>query len=475
VLRVDRDGNLVTSFGGDGQYEVPLTWTLEGDRPKPLMAIAVDSVGRIRLAERNWTDEGTCGEPSSVERLLPSGEPDTSFGTDGRATVPDLDSCADIALFGARGDGSIVIGTRSDIIGLDASGALDPAFGIGGRLSQVLSGESSHGRLLPDGGLLIVGSASSSITANIVLTKFDRMGQLDPMFGGGTGAVQLDLGEAFLGVAGSRQSVSDLVLEPGARHLYLKASILHADGTPLCAGGIARLSIDGTPDLSFGNRGLTCLDYGGFPFTLFAAQRNGAPLFGLGDGNFCRLLVDATASPGIVMLESHGPFEVRESDRVATIRLVRTAGHDGAVSAVFWAYQPWALFCHEDPIHGGSSCDISYYGASAFYDFLPIGPRFGRMDWADGEEGDREIAVHIVDDVVHEDGEPFRIAIGDLQGGALTLGTTSFDMTILDDDPATTTGGNDDSGDSGGGGGSLSWVTLLALLGLLRVVVRGGQ
>jgi hypothetical protein len=42
---------------------------------------------------------------------------------------------------------------------------------------------------------------------------------------------------------------------------------------------------------------------------------------------------------------------------------------------------------------------------------------------ADGEEGDREVSVRIVDDSVHEDGEPFSIAMFDLQDGALAVGT----------------------------------------------------
>jgi hypothetical protein len=322
-------------------------------------------------------------------------------------------------------------------------------------VSLGLPAEMLRGRLLPDGGVLIVGSGSSSTAANIVLTKFDRKGQLDPAFGGGTGSVQLDLSEAFFGVADSRQSVSDFVLVPDARHLYLRASILNADGTPLCAGGIARLSIDGTPDVSFGKRGLTCLDYGAFPFTLVASQRTGAPLFGLADGNLYRLLVDATASPGIVVLKSPWPSEVPESDATVTIPVVRTAGHDGEVSASVVAA---ALYSCDE---GGCASD----GADPGSDFQVASER---LDWTDGDEAERTIAVTIVNDAEHELGERFNIGISGAQGGMLALGTSSFDIAIIDDDPVTATGGSGDSGGSGGGG-SLSWVTLLVWLSLLRV------
>jgi len=466
VLSVDRDGHLV------GRYQRPLNWYSDDGRvcmlsgPPPLAAITLDSVGRILLVERRQNDawdDWECGAPLSITRLMPSGEPDASFDTDGATTVPDL-NCSDMVLFGARDDGSIVIGNRDAIVRLDASGAPDPTFGAGGRVSLGLPAEMLRGRLLPDGGVLLVGSGSSSTAANIVLTKFDRKGQLDSAFGGGTGSVQLDLGEIFFDVAGSRQSVSEVVLVPDARHLYLRASILNADGTPLCAGGIARLSIDSTPDLSFGQRGLTCLDYGSFPFTLSAVQRNGAPLFGMGDGNYFRLLVDETASPGVVVLKSPWPSEVGESDGTVTIRAVRTAGHDGPGSAVFRWGGP-LLSC------GPEDAGCTEYGASMLSDFVMTEQR---IEWADGEEGDREVSVRIVDDAVHEDGEPFSIAMFDLQDGALAVGTNRFNITIVDDDPVTATGSSGGSGGStgsagSGGGGSLSWVTLLALLGLLRV------
>jgi hypothetical protein len=94
-----------------------------------------------------------------------------------------------------------------------------------------------------------------------------------------------------------------------------------------------------------------------------------------------------------------------------------------------------------------------------------------RLDWADGEEEERTIAVTIVNDAEHELDERFNIGISGARGSALALDTSSFDITIIDDDPVPATGGSGDSGGSGdrGGGGSLSWVTLLAWLGLLRV------
>src|SRR5262245_25300203 len=160
VLRLDRDGQLVKSFGGrgDGIYRVsdaPLR--ADGWIPTTLMGFAVDSAGRSVLARLSWTADGRCNGPTSVVRLTPSGTPDAAFGTNGRADVP-VDLCGGTALFGARNDGSIVVGARGAIVGLDANGALDAAFGDGGHVSSDLG----RGVLLPDGSILLVEADSSS-------------------------------------------------------------------------------------------------------------------------------------------------------------------------------------------------------------------------------------------------------------------------------------------------------------------------
>jgi hypothetical protein len=98
----------------------------------------------------------------------------------------------------------------------------------------------------------------------------------------------------------------------------------------------------------------------------------------------------------------------------------------------------------------------------------------GRLDWGDGDEGDRKITVTIIDDRVPETVELFGIGTSDPQGNALAIGT-SVDVAIVDDDPAAspTTPAPPSprpsvsgSAGSGGGGGALSWSTLLTILSL---------
>jgi uncharacterized delta-60 repeat protein len=483
VLRLDRDGHLVTSFGGqgDGLYHVNSGHDYgEGWIPTTLMAMTVDASGRALVAERSWPALSfSCAAPTTITRLTPSGTPDSAFGTNGRARVPGVDLCGGAALFGARNDGSIVIGARGAIVGLDATGALDWTFGVGGYVSHGLPNDWGRGVLLPDGGVLILERDSITLT-EAVLTKFDRSGRLDSTFGAGNGSVRIDLGPVFFGISGARYVVHDFLLMPDAVHVYLKLEVLHPDGTTACAGGIARVSFDGTPDLSFGRQGLACLDYGAFPFSVLASQRNGSPLLrlnGYQTGGVYRLLVDATASPGMLTMVRNGSHvEVGEAEGTITVPVVRTAGHDGAVSLSFsTGPRHW-----DDDLFLGGGDDPAQCNATPGSDFHAAS---GRLDWADGDVVEREITVTILDDEVEEPCERFRIGISNPQGGALTLESDGFpdyqasvDVWIIDDEAATlptptpptsTPPRVPVSADGSGGGGSMSWATLLVLSGLL--------
>lgn len=470
VLRLDRDGRLVASFGGhdDGYYrltDAPVN--SNGLMPTTLMAFAVDTNGRVLLAERSWTADGRCNGPTKVTRLTSNGTRDVTFGTNGRAVVPGVDLCGGAALFGARNDGSIVVGARGAMVGLDASGALDPAFGDGGHVSHGPPDDWGRGRLLPDGGILIVERDSSATGSNAVLTKFDRGGKLDSTFGAGTGSAQLDFGAAFFGISGSRQSVHDFVLAPDAGHVYLKLEVMHPDGTTACAGGIARVSLDGTPDDRFGRQGLTCLDYGAVPFHLVASQRNGSPLIGQCCSSLYRLLVDATPSPGMLAMARNPRVSwvgVGEANGTVAVTVVRTAGHDGAVSMGF-STGP------RRPDDGDGSWG---YDATPGSDFEAAS---GRLDWADGDEAEREIGVTILDDEIDEPDERFTIGISSPQGGALAPEDDSYvldhlasvEVAIADDDEAASPTNPPPTSlpaRSSGGGGSLSWATLLVVSGL---------
>jgi hypothetical protein len=266
------------------------------------------------------------------------------------------------------------------------------------------------------------------------------------------------------------------LLTPDAVQAYLNLEVLHPDGSTACAGGIARVSLDGTPDLNFGRQGLTCLDYGAVSFSLIASQRNGSPLvwrYGMSGGGVYRLLVDTTASPGMITLVRRGTrLHVSEADGTATVAVVRTAGRDGAVSASFSTGPRWeGAFWPggEDPPDCNATPGSDFHAAS------------GRLDWADGDDVEREISVTILEDGVFERCDRFSIGISDPQGGALTLEDrypdyqASVDVWIDDAPPRPTSTTSPSptpppasvSSAYSGGGGSLLWETLLVLSVLL--------
>jgi uncharacterized delta-60 repeat protein len=466
VLRLDGAGHPDPSFGtqGDGFYRLPdpPIRTSSFNFQARLTAIAVDPVDRLLLAE-------SCQPATVIRRLLADGSLDATFGTNGQVLL-NVDSCGGIQLFGSRSDGSIIVGARGSIVGLDASGAIIAGFGVNGRISEGLPGDW-RGRLLPDGGLLLLGDDGvPQVPNDISLYKFDSSGHPNATFGSGTGSVVVDLGTALLGEASANEQIEALVMDPSASYLYLQLRLCRSDG---CLGGIVKLSGDGTPDATFGNRGLTILSSGTtFGFSLFATQTSGAPLFRgwlysslppfccRSDDAVYRLLPDATPSPGFLTVFGTS-VKVDESARTASVTVARLAGRDGPLS-VNYGTQNGIGIDNDGP--------VVWYAAHSGSDYETAS---GRLDWADGDDGQRTVTISILDDNLREPSEWFGVAVSDPSSSSWIEVSDAY-VTIVDNDPQpvqqqpvqqTTTAGYKSSG----GGGSISWIALLALLAVLTV------
>jgi uncharacterized delta-60 repeat protein len=452
ILRLDSAGQPVASFGtrGDGFVEPALA------RARAL-AFAVDPDGKIVLGEGSWDGDVNCDSIARVQRLGADGQPDAGFGGDGIAEIPDLDICNGASVFGVRADSSVIVGDGSTIVAVDATGEIDPTFGVDGRLA--IDGLASAGRLLlPDGGLLFFGSSTDTGSSDTVMQKLDRNGQPDLAFGSGTGTVTVDLGAELLGVTSAREELWQLVFDPDGEHFFAGLGVSPTDGSFACSG-IARLAIDGTPDVTFGRDGMTCLN---FNFGLVAVQSAGAPLFVGGPrlDTMFRLLPDNSPSPGLLAVVS-APRTVGESAGSATVTVGRFAGRDGAVSADF------TTTGRRVPYQCGYSRCVTN-GADAGSDYTT---NSGRLDWADGDDGERTVTVSIRDDAIHENLETFGVDFSEPGGGAL-LFAENLTVYISDNDAARPPPPPDDDPATSGGGGSVSWATALALLGLLLLLRR---
>jgi MYXO-CTERM domain-containing protein len=389
-----------------------------------------------------------------VQRLLANGQPDSEFGGDGIIEIPDLAIfCSDgVLVFGPRADGGVIVGNEQTIVAVDAAGNIDPTFGVNGHLD--VSELDPNGNLLmpdgglltPDGGLLFFRSGTLTGLGDTVFWKFDRNGQLDLDFGGGTGSVTADLGAAFQEEPSSREYIGQLALDPDGEHVVAQMSLStgssnYTQRRILCSG-IVRLSIDGSLDDGFGRNGLTCLN---ITFGLIAVQSDGAPLF-FADNSIHRLLPDNSPSPGFLSVASsiNSFTRLSESGTATETTVVRVAGRDGAVGVNYATV-----------VRPGLG-----YPATAGSDYTATS---GRLDWADGDDSPRTVTVSILEDTIDEPSEIFGVEISEPSGGVQLIGAI-MTAVISDDDEASTT-----PPPPPGGGGSASWATALALLGLLLI------
>jgi len=464
LLRLDKNGQPVASFGnnGNGVVELALTTTLA-------MAFAVDPDGKIFVAEGGAADTlGNCGTTARLQRLLANGQPDAAFGEDALIEIPNLELCQGPAVFGARADGSVIIGNSQTIVAVDAAGDIDPAFSVYGRM-DVADFDWKSVLLLPDDSLLIVGSKNASAPPyDTAFLKFDRNGQPDPNFGGGTGLVTVDLGTELLGEPSAHEYVGQLVLDPDGEHVAANVNLSVSSGNGygrLLCSGIARLSIDGTLDAGFGRNGVTCLNTN---FGLIAVQSNGAPLLlaGYWSDSILRLLPDNRPSPGIltVVTPSSDREYIDEQGGTETVTLKRVAGRDGAVSANYATF----------PLRVRFSCGYRDCFTDAATEGLDYTTTSGRLDWASGDDSEQTVTVNILDDDIDEDSETFGVAFSEPGGGVLML-TENPTFAIVDNDTGPTTPPTPEptpeptSSPASGGGGSVSWATQLALLTLLLI------
>lgn len=466
LMRLDKAGRPVVSFGTrrDGFVELALT-TIGA------MAFAVDPDGKIFIAEGSSNPLGHCGSPARLQRLLANGQPDIEFGVDGIVEIPNLDLCQGVSLLDARSGGGVIVGHGHAIVSVDAAGEIDRTFGVDGWLTVTDSVESRFLQL-PDGDLLIVGSDTVTGSSDTLFRRFVRNGQPDLDFGYGTGLVTVDLGTELLGMPSAREYVRQLALDPDGEHvlaeLHLSVSSDNGDARVLCSG-IARLSIDGTPDADFGRNGLTCLNLN---FALIAVQGDGAALVNAGywSDSIYRLLPDNTPSPGFLTIVA-AQTSVGETQGTVAVSVERLAGRDGAVSANFATFGLRVgrycgyRVCYTDVATAGSD-----YTATS-----------GRLDWANGDDSQRTITIRVLDDDIDEITETFGLGIAD-PGGDILLIAEDPTFFLVDDEtappPAPPSGGGTSApsasgpAPASGGGGSVSWTTPLALLTLLFLRCR---
>lgn len=138
--------------------------------------------------------------------------------------------------------------------------ALDPTFGVGGRLtSELLNGGSVA--LQADGGMVAAGTVLDEAgLGGIVVTRLNPDGTLDTSFGAG-GMASMNMSPAP-DIDGERVAV--VVVQGDGKIVVGGTAVTFADGASSGEFALARFLSDGTPDADFGSGGkvITPFAYG---------------------------------------------------------------------------------------------------------------------------------------------------------------------------------------------------------------------
>jgi uncharacterized delta-60 repeat protein len=260
-------GQLDPSFGAGGVAVTEFPSSYSGAR-----AVAVQADGRIVAAGFAHTND-TIVSDFAVVRYAAGGALDPTFGLGGRVRT-DFDGRFDEALAVAvQPDGKVVVaGGSSDAGGTDmavarytSDGALDPTFAGDGMALLGFDGESSARAVAVqrDGKVLLTGRAVRPLQggccdSDFALARLTTSGGLDGSFGG-DGRVTTD----FLpGPDRGQDDAHAVLVRPDGRILAAGGGVAGAGGVDFA---IAAYRADGSLDPTFSRDGRVTTDFAGYP------------------------------------------------------------------------------------------------------------------------------------------------------------------------------------------------------------------
>ena len=244
--RYDANGNIDSSFGEGGRQLLDT-----GAATQAIGAVAIQNDGRIVAA-------GSSGASVDVVRLTATGEPDSTFNTDGVMVVPGL--AADTSGTGAdytigvalQGDGKIVVANRTvsghfGVARLNADGTVDTSFGTSGLATANFGGadEADSVVIQDSGAILVVGTSLENSNPLTAVAAFDTTGKLITSFGEngmatfasstGTTPRELHIGQLVLRAFGGATTNGKLLVGASA-----------SGGTQTVTSSLRRIIVPGT-------------------------------------------------------------------------------------------------------------------------------------------------------------------------------------------------------------------------------------
>jgi uncharacterized delta-60 repeat protein len=408
LYRLLPNGSLDTGFGLNGLVIISDgTGTREAG-----YSVIVDPAGNIVVA-------GGRAEKLLVARTTPSGILDSSFGTGGIFTGPEVIS-NNVRIENAPAGGYRLVapvasgmGWDCKVVGLTAAGALDTAFGTNGLAAppstRVGANHCSSLAVLNDGRIVVGGYDGTQAFVGRLLAN----GARDTTFDAASVPARLQ-GVSALGVG----ATGNVFVAGVNSELGVEARVI-------------RLLANGALDPQYGNAGMATVEpevrrgFGFWISDLKMASNDAVVLggntysFPVGVQGFVAKLLGDTGSggPGVFSVVESRVLGT-ESGGQAVVKVRRTGGSTGAVAVTYDTRGfPWS-----------TTSGASYSpGASASVDDFTA--TTGRLTWADGDTGEREIVVPLTADSRTEVPEWFEVLLLSPEGGA-GLGFHSTEVEI---------------------------------------------
>jgi uncharacterized delta-60 repeat protein len=202
----------------------------------------------------------------AVPSAAAPGQLDPSFGVGGTVVTEFPSSYSGARAVAVQADGRIVAAGFAHtndtilqdfaVVRYDASGALDPTFGTGGRVRTDFGGrfdEASAVAVQSDGRIVVAGSSSDATGSDMAVARYNSDGTLDTSFDGdGTALVDF----------GSEASARAVAVQPDGK-VVLAGWVSHPVGGGCCVAdfALARLTSAGALDSSFDGDGQVVTDF----------------------------------------------------------------------------------------------------------------------------------------------------------------------------------------------------------------------
>jgi uncharacterized delta-60 repeat protein len=203
---------------------------------------------------------------SAVPAAAAPGQLDPSFGAGGTVIIEFPSSYSGARAVAVQADGRIVAAgfahTNDSIISdfaltrYDASGALDPTFGTGGKVRTDFGGRFDEALAVAvhlDGRIVVAGNSSDASGSDMAVARYNSDGTLDPTFDG-DGLALVDFG--------NEASARAVALQPDGK-VVLAGWATQPVGGGCCVSdfALARLTTAGAPDTSFDGDGRVVTDF----------------------------------------------------------------------------------------------------------------------------------------------------------------------------------------------------------------------